>query len=67
MPEVDGKHFTYDPAGIKQAQAYAEKTGKPIGGRQRYMAGGIVESPASSGSVSKGQGKVSRVKKTRIV
>jgi len=67
MPEVDGKHFTYDPAGIKQAQAYAEKTGKPIGGRQRYAAGGLVKVSAPSGSASKGQGKVLRVKKTRIV
>ena len=30
MPKVNGKEFSYTPAGYKAAKAYAKKTGKKI-------------------------------------
>ena len=40
MPKVGGKKFSYDKKGMKQAKAYAKKTGKKM---DMYYGGGMVD------------------------
>ena len=40
MPNVGGKKFTYDPAGMQMAKVEAAKTGQPV--VKEYMGGGPV-------------------------
>ena len=42
MPKVGDKTFEYSPQGIREAQEYAAKTGRPVEKSQRYHVGGIV-------------------------
>ena len=40
MPNVGGKKFTYDPAGMQMAKIESAKTGQPV--VKEYMGGGPV-------------------------
>ena len=42
MPKVGKKHFAYTPQGLKEAEAYAAKTGQQVENMQRYQVGGLV-------------------------
>ena len=41
MPNVGGKKFTYDPAGMQMAKIESAKTGQPV--VKEYMGGGPVD------------------------
>ncbi len=53
MAKVGKKRFSYTPAGLKEAEAYAAKTGQKVENMQRYQVGGLV---------SKSGGRPKRVK-----
>jgi len=41
MPKVGKKEFSYSPAGMKAAAAYAKKTGKSVKGKGKVVSKGV--------------------------
>jgi len=42
MPKVGDKEFEYSAKGLKEAEAEAARSGKPVEVSQRYQVGGMV-------------------------
>jgi len=65
MPKVGKKHFAYTPDGLKEAEAYAAKTGQKVEKMQRYQVGGLVSKSGGRPQQTKTRGTGAATRGTR--